>query len=123
MSPAIKNTILGVVAVLAVGYAIYRFTQSGQPEIPASEQSITVWRCWETGDIFRWNAKQVNERMTDPEWARHDPKFPAKLLVFKNPNTGDFTVVSAKRCRATKEWICEVNPYTGETQYCPGVKQ
>ncbi len=106
-----KNVIMIGIIVIALGGAVAYFATRGGDEsvIPDNPESTTVWKCYETGEEFRLTARELNA-WKESDRLRRDPKYGQRQMVFKNPDTGEYTIVRAVYDKVCEEWYCAFDP-------------
>jgi hypothetical protein len=123
MSPAVKNGILLVVVVLLLGGAVMMFTggKGGENALP-DQGSYTTWIDVKTKEIYRLSAAEADEwTNSNRRWL--EPDCPHRLTVFKNLDTGEFTIVRAGKDKGTGEYYPMYDPATGEGLPSPSDRQ
>jgi hypothetical protein len=115
MSPALKNGILLVVLIGALGTAVYMFARgSKESKVDDTQQSQTKWICTKCSKLYSLSAADLEAWRKDPQHS--DPKLPG---VYKCETCGTFTLVRATKCPQHKEWYPIRDVDTGVTLGCP----
>ncbi len=95
MHPNIRLGLLFVLLVAAAAIAAWRFGGPEASDIPDTDDTATTWMCATTGQVFRFTARQLGERMSDPTRFKHLGGRGGPLVLW-NDETQDFTIMRAR---------------------------
>ncbi len=105
------------IGVAALGVAVWFFTKKDpEKSFSTDASSNTSWMCDRCHKKIELSAKQVDDWMKSDKMNRDPSK--AKIVIFKCPDCGTFSMCRASYCTAHKVYFVEVDS-NGMKHYCP----
>lgn len=119
MNPAMKNTLMGLLALAMVGVAGWLFFRSSKAsEMPDTQETRTEWMCAQCQKMLHLTAKQVDDLRNSKDKVRRGAEFDPKHTVFWCDDCKTFTITRALHCNKHDEWY-NPRPPSGEGHDCP----
>lgn len=115
---AIKNTILWVVLLLALGGVTWRFFGDRSEPLPDTPESTTVWVCETCGHTEELTAKQLAEARSKAEVSRSmqegNRRTSTRETLLLCPECKTLTMACGNKCT-----VCGKGILGGESGMCP----
>ena len=119
MSPAVKNGLLIVLILAAVGLAAWQMSRPSDDErAPDTPDTRTAWMCATCGRIERWTARQVEDNLATPGRAQFGDEVGARQTRFYCDTCQSFTILRADWCGFHQRYYLTVAP-DGRPLGCP----